>query len=1393
MSESVNPRKPKKSLSVFRSAFNNVRNRYTVLTVTALFVTIFVLGYYFYFLVDRTASLDQRQYRVLNRIEDQLQTNIEGYKGLAIGQVRAAISKIEKDHEIDIRKNPKLFLEFIASDNDSLVNGLAKVSFLRESRCENRTLMFKGAKVQNLNEDRLVNPRASVFLSNLDSVLLIHVDYPWAVGPYKVIIEVSYTLSISGAATPLLRRDMFEDYIILLRDSIIFESKSSGLTKIEFDTLAGDVDNSNRDETANRLVINGVNYRSYRVGFSIGSEPGWSIVGMTSEDSFSKERRILPRSYLFSIFIFAIFLVLSLPFIKSLIMSRTERLNSLDVIFTAVSVGLGTSMVCILLLDGYLKFDVDYAEQTDQLDSLSVQVERHLNVEVDSIARELLHYTDYNLKIDSLTTRLERIKQKDEEQNGRYRSDKVVFDSLVRRDSLLYAQIEKSIDNSTDYVSHVYPGFNNMFLVRNGKTYKDCKEPELQFDVSKRKYASAWDNNECMQMRNVCVPIYLDAINSWREQAFRGVVSIDVIDSNYDACAMTTQLRSLTDPIIPAGYGYCIIDPKGNVLFHSEISRCLNENLIEECDNCTELTALITGRTSDYLDVDYAGTPVKMHVRPMNQLPLFIITFSERAPTDSMHGQVFSVAFILQILLFTFYILIVVFGLLVVRRTSRLHSPILDVSIFTPDVDGTERYVSAILFNLLFGLVLLITASLLQGPLTIIFLFFLSAPYIILLNIILLSNYSFGDVFRKTHRKLFLVIIGAILVVNVIAWNFVSVKWILPLIQAACIFFFYVIENRLYTQKIDGWFNKIVERLDYRRAYNRVVFLLVLLTCVFPAGFFAMHAYNKEKEIAVKTAQLQFMKKINETDYLSIQGPYRKLANYTSSFYNTSLVPVNDTLCDAESYAYDYDGFSTTIRQMVQSTGSEYNRLGYGAYDSLWRWCYPNRNVLTLNGNPISACKPDYNCALQSEVPTFAPPVFLHGTGSRSLRFWFLLGLAVSGLYFVLKLFTRKVFIHEKYSRSRSLKFDQDFLKKADVGYKAFVTGMPSAGKSAYFCEVIKGETPFQIVDFIKYNKLGWKKLVKEVFQVGKGIVLIDHFEHDILDLELTRAKLELIEQLVAMKDKKVIIVSSIQPAVFTHMLEIETEDEKIKAESERVFERWNRVLAAFYVFNFPLQGYEDNHKTLAQEFMELKKVSKLNIPNTLIDLVESECDNGIFLRTIGLELMNELHTRDTVDPDMEDLDKWKEREDLIVRTQKLADAYYRSLWNHLAVEEQFVLYDMAMDGLVNSKNNDIVESLIDKGIIKYDTRLRLMNRSFLNFILTVVGPTDLGILDIEMRHAGSWTKLKPALILIAVTLFLFVIKSDRTQLFGFFMAFAAIIPIVVGVFSKFNQGEKKE
>ena len=65
--------------------------------------------------------------------------------------------------------------------------------------------------------------------------------------------------------------------------------------------------------------------------------------------------------------------------------------------------------------------------------------------------------------------------------------------------------------------------------------------------------------------------------------------------------SISVKLHSFFSKILPSGYGYAVIDEKGEVLYHADESRALLENMLVETNNDEHLVSLLSS-------VEYAGT-----------------------------------------------------------------------------------------------------------------------------------------------------------------------------------------------------------------------------------------------------------------------------------------------------------------------------------------------------------------------------------------------------------------------------------------------------------------------------------------------------------------------------------------------------------------------------------------------------------------------------------------------------------------------------------------------------------------------------------------------------------------------------------------------------------------
>src|SRR5947209_6582850 len=93
---------------------------------------------------------------------------------------------------------------------------------------------------------------------------------------------------------------------------------------------------------------------------------------------------------------------------------------------------------------------------------------------------------------------------------------------------------------------------------------------------------------------------------------------------------MTIPMLSLIRPVLPADYGFAVVDASGKVLFHSDTARNGRENFFNETKG-QELRTAVTAAHARTLDVSYLGDQHRMFVTPITSVQhsgWYLITFS---------------------------------------------------------------------------------------------------------------------------------------------------------------------------------------------------------------------------------------------------------------------------------------------------------------------------------------------------------------------------------------------------------------------------------------------------------------------------------------------------------------------------------------------------------------------------------------------------------------------------------------------------------------------------------------------------------------------------------------------------------------------------------------------
>jgi len=230
-------------------------------------------------------------------------------------------------------------------------------------------------------------------------------------------------------------------------------------------------------------------------------------------------------------------------------------------------------------------------------------------------------------------------------------------------------------------------------------------------------------------------------------------------------------------------------------------------------------------------------------------------------------------------------------------------------------------------------------------------------------------------------------------------------------------------------------------------------------------------------------------------------------------------------------------------------------------------------------------------------------------------------------------------------------------------------------------------------------------------------------------------SKLELIQTFLKLPKTQVIVSSTIQPSRIFDFYERKIKEATDKSDQElykKSLRSWKNAIGGFMNVYQPLAGSP-----------ELTR--KIENNSGYVELSRGNFLPGLWNYFRGTPLTN--HT---------------ELEDFILRVEELSDNYYHSIWSSLSHQEKMQLYDLAKDQFVNLKNLQVVRLLIQKGIVIVEDSLRTMNRSFNNFILSVVREDEEIAMDQELRSKGTWNTVQIVLLLAVVGIITFISLAQQ-------------------------------
>jgi hypothetical protein len=1106
----------------------------------------------------------------------------------------------------------------------------------------------------------------------------------------------------------LLRKDMFEGYVVIREwdlkgpVQVIYESYPLGAHPYKTDSLF-QKNAALRTADVVSLSVAGRPCKVFVQPLQVSQSERWLICGILPEADFRESTRTISGRTVAIVLTLLVLLIIAMPLVKLPVMSRNERLHSADVIYAAVSLALLTSVLYFLMLFSFVSVDGDNRKNEKQLETLANSIEKSFRTELDS-----------------------------------------VYTQLVQAETLLVHNSKDKILKPPfiDLLTH-YKNMEYIFwLDKKGRDtimWSRDSTP-LKRDYSSRQYFRRIRDGKEWLLNSGPNKFFLESVYSWTDHQFRACISKPVANSaKYTAIVMATSLRSVMDPVLPYGTGFCIVDEKGEVQFHSEKERSLNENFLEECDHAPELKAALQTRNGQHTSIRYHQRKYQVYVQPVGDLPLFVVTFLDSAAyAIPSVGTAYSYSMYTGIMVF-FVAGIVGLLLLVNFRQTRLKLPVFLLSkLLFPAGRYNAGYIKVFITNcVLLVLLLLAMCRCLfadaENPDYLLFLF----PCAVVLSMgsfflnIRSHNEQFPERLKLLKRIRFRNLCVLAGVLPVIIWAAVSTGsfcWNLVLFTLIGL----LVVIRICSMDITRFPGLL--RTPFFKSYARMYFSFILLAMVLPGLCFFSIQQSLEKELFIKNGELHLLQSLLRKEQAKPEfRPSYNLSSegiqdvYSRSFYNARI---RDSSANEGSGGRERKALRLLrLNQGVLSARMANLMKNDSAACPNYCWERGMHTVSLSAAIPQAGFRHKY---IEADLPSWRKDLFQEFSVS-----W--ISLALLGFIILFLIYKS---IHSLLIKVFLLNF-RDQPTPAPVDWKEewngqhlFLTGISEKifPNELYFFDCRKiGDVP---ASFYPYT--GWPRA-----GIGKNVVLLKNFEFEYYNHEATMQKLTLIEALIS-SGACVVVISAVQPQKFLELCHKSAHIEVPTEEHGELYHKWIQVL-----------GHFREICTVVFETSSRYRPTQ-----------------GIF-NSNGLQDM----------------------EERVLRNAEAHHGYFFSVWKSLTWEEKYVLYDFAQDGLANSRNSDTIRLLLKKGILMYPRNgiLQVTDKSFRNFILTEITPGEALELEKGVEKNDSWRKIKGPLVLVLLSVSLFLFITQQTvfnHVIAYITAFAALLPLVPKIQGAFGSAK---
>lgn len=1104
-----------------------------------------------------------------------------------------------------------------------------------------------------------------------------------------------------------LRVGSHQDSTACRRSAIIYQNLDSEIRLLNLDSLIFDSHGLSKSGVR-KVRIGDIEYALYSCWVSFARDDELFICSLEDVSELKAEAYAVEPWIIVNLVTITVLLFLGMPLLKLIVMNEVERLQISNVMLGGISIVVGFSFITLGITFTWHSNGEHYTTLDKHLSELSSAVRSGFLSELKAIRKEL-------------------------------------FASADKKPSWETVQ---SSDQGRATNSRYYPIYNEIAWADSTgaikRMWSSNEQAQLMVslpNVNSRRYFQAALKGDLWSSPDSCAlpPFYIEFVRSILDGQFQAVVSNSYRDDTCAVIGISTKLFSCQYSIFPPGFEVCIIDDDGEVMYHSTAEKSLQENFLDESGNRLELMSAIKARTSSYMSVTYDKRRYRIFAHPIEGVPLHMLVMY---PLDLYKTPLVMTVWYAFVLIGALFFIMVVHALLlyvITYRPTKLKIKRYFLSWLRPrSAEGyRDKYVKS-----LSGGILLLTFEL------VVMFFPVTKEDVIgvIVSPVLLFAFQYmlypgreeldGEFGSGRNVRRFLRTTAAlILMINCAVVILFGTNG-----RTFWMFLFQVISICLLLFPTTRFFAKI-ERFvfphwGYRKLFLYSSMVWVTSVSVIPVLYFYKLAYREEYRIWTRSISLAAVRSFDAREKL-LDGfkqrfqkdEVKRYGNYQGA---TGILSIRLISKSPDNLPVAKDSFYESVLFEISPSFDSTTKFS-AAYvfrnSADLTWQSKGECIDTLYYRPRNGCEGAIISA--ARVPDFMNINYSSAT--------FVLAILVTLIFAfrVVRFLLRRVYGFEVIKSIDECNITPDYFElRENIGKNFFLVGVPYCGKGRLL-EEFASRTRFRVLRINLQTQINSLPAYQ-----GQSVVVIEHFEFGINNHELNKTRLRVLQEYQARPNVHIILSSAVQPGVILDYYErkvqlVEHLKDRVEfrieyLEYKHALRYWRSVLGGYLVLYIPL-----------------KPQGKIDRTN----LIEAECMHGTFLPKLYSHLANQ------------SIGSFSEREDFILKVEEMAEVYYQSIWNSFSKNEKRLLHDLAVDRYVNIKNLPVIRVLLQKGVLVMVDSLRIFNKSFNNFVLSVVRDDEEMMMQSEVRRKGSWSAVQMSLILIFLSVALFISFAQKDVL----------------------------